>query len=98
VSSVLDSEFYPFRDFSLGVQERRVQSKHDDQMIMTRVEQFQHDGSLRRLAWDSRNVESDNSKSDTNDMTIFHFKKFTLDIIRIGCVEEWYFEELPKFL
>ena len=31
---IQDSEFIPFRDFSLGVQERRAQSKHGDQTIM----------------------------------------------------------------
>jgi len=31
---IQDSEFIPFRDFILGVQERRVHSKHGGQTIM----------------------------------------------------------------
>jgi hypothetical protein len=42
---IQDSEFSPFRDFSLGVQERRAQSEHGDQMVMIRGVQRQHDGS-----------------------------------------------------
>jgi hypothetical protein len=33
---IQDSEFSPFKDFILGVQERRAQSEHGGQMVMIR--------------------------------------------------------------
>jgi hypothetical protein len=95
---IQDSEFSPFRDFSLGVQERRAQSEHGDQTIMIRGVQHQHDGSSWRLAWDPGITVFDSSTTDTDEMASFHFLEFTLGMHRIGCLEEWSSEELTEFL
>jgi hypothetical protein len=92
------SEFSPFRDFSLGVQERRAQSKHGGQTVMIRGVQRRHDGSSQRLAWDPGTVVFDNSTTDTDEMASFRFPEFTLGMLRIGCLEEWSSEELTKFM
>ena len=42
---IQDSEPHPFMDLSLGVEEMRAQFEHDDQTIMTRGVEHQHDGS-----------------------------------------------------
>jgi hypothetical protein len=95
---IQDSEFSPFRDFSLGVQESRAQSEHGDQTIMIRGVQHQHDGSSWRLVWDSGTAVFDNSTTDTDEMANFHFLEFTLEMLRIGCLEEWSSEELTEFV
>jgi hypothetical protein len=48
----LVSRFISYRYFSRGFQERRLQYEHIGQTVMIRVEQRQHDGPFRRLAWD----------------------------------------------
>jgi hypothetical protein len=58
---VQDSEFSPFRDFILGVQERRAQSEHGGQTVMIEGVQHRYDGSSRRLAWDLGTAVLDNS-------------------------------------
>jgi hypothetical protein len=78
---IQDCEFSPFKNFSLGVQERRAQSEHGGQTFMI-----------------GRTAMFDNSTSDTNEMAIFRFPKFSLGMLRFGCLEEWYFEELIKFV
>jgi hypothetical protein len=75
---IQDSEFSPFRDFCLGVQERRAQSEHGDHTVMTRGVQRQHDGSSQRLAWDPRTAEFDSSASDTDEMASFLFLSLLL--------------------
>jgi hypothetical protein len=77
---IQDSEFSPFRDFSLGVQEWRAQSEHD--------------GSSRKLAWDPRTAVFDRSAADTDEVTNFFFLEFTLGMLMIGSLEERSAEEL----
>jgi hypothetical protein len=38
------------------------------------------------------------SITDTYEMVNFLFSKFTLGMLRIGCLEEWYSEELTEFV
>jgi hypothetical protein len=40
----------------------------------------------------------DNSTTDRDDMTSFRFQEFTLDILRIGYMEEWHSKELIEFV
>jgi hypothetical protein len=40
----------------------------------------------------------DNSVVDADEMASFHFLEFTLEMLRIGCMEEWSSEELTKFV
>jgi hypothetical protein len=65
---------------------------------MIRGVQNQRDGSSQRLAWDPGTIVFDNSVTDTNEMASFLFPKFTLGMIRIGCLEEWSSEELIEFV
>jgi hypothetical protein len=72
--------------------------EHGDQMIMIRKVQRQHDCSPWRLFWDSSTAMFDNSIANADEMDIFCFMEFTLEIIRIGCMEEWSSEELTNFV
>jgi hypothetical protein len=40
----------------------------------------------------------DSSVVDTDEMTDFHFQEFTLEMLRIGFLEEWYSEKLTEFM
>jgi hypothetical protein len=67
-------------------------------MVMTIWVHHQHDGSSWRLAWDPGTTKFDSSTSDIDEIASFHFLDFTLDMLRIGCAEEWPSEELTKFV
>jgi hypothetical protein len=67
-------------------------------MVMIRGVQRQHDGSSRRLDWDPGIAMFDNSTVDTDEMASFLFLEFTLGMLRIGFLEEWYYEELIEFM
>jgi hypothetical protein len=95
---IQDSEFIPFRDFSLGVWERRVQSEHGDQMVMIRGVQHQHDGSSQRLAWDPGATMFDNLVADIDGIANFRVPECTMRMLRIGFLGEWSPEELTKFM
>jgi hypothetical protein len=56
---------------SMGVQERRAQSKHGDQAILIRVVQRQHGGSFLRLARDLRITLFSNSTTDTKERRFY---------------------------
>jgi hypothetical protein len=75
-----------------------VQSKHGDQTVMIRRVKCQHDGSPQRLVWDLRIALFDSWVADADEMVSFHFLEFTLDMLRIGCMEEFSSEELTEFL
>jgi hypothetical protein len=47
-----DSKFSPYRYFSVGSQERRMQTRHIGLMVITRVVSRQHGGPFRRSVWD----------------------------------------------
>ena len=94
---IQDSEFSSFRDFSLGVQERRAQSKHGDQAIMIRAVQRQHVGSFLRLAWDPWIILFSSSATDIEERRIY-FQEFTTGVHGIGFLEKQFSEELIKFL
>jgi hypothetical protein len=95
---IQDSEFNPLKDFSLGVQERRAQSKHGGQTIMIGWVQHQYGGSSQRLAWGSVTAVFDNSMIDIDEMVSFFFLNFTLGMLRFNCLEEWSSEQLTKFV
>ena len=40
----------------------------------------------------------ENSIADADEMAIFLFLEFTVEIIRIGCMEEWSSKELTEFV
>jgi hypothetical protein len=67
------SRFNPYRYFSLGFQERRMQTGHGGQMVMIRVAQHQHGGSFLRLAWDPGISVLDSSTIDTDERASFSF-------------------------
>jgi hypothetical protein len=50
------------------------------------------------LAWDPGTAVLDSSTADTDEMASFLFPEFTLGMLRIGCLEEWSFEELIEFM
>jgi hypothetical protein len=58
----------------------------------------QHDGSSRRLAWYLGTAVFDNLAVDIDEMASLHFLEFTLEMLRIGCLEEWSSDELTKFV
>ena len=72
--------------------------EHGDQTIMARGVQGQHDGSSWRLSWDLGTIEFDKSTFNTDEMASFCFPEFTLEMLMIGCMEEWYSEELTEFV
>jgi hypothetical protein len=53
---------------------------------------------LRRLVWDSGTAVFDSLVADADEMAIFCFLEFTLEMLRIGCMEEWSSEELTEFV
>jgi hypothetical protein len=63
---------------------------------MTRGVQCQHDGSSRRLAWDLGLQSLTTRHPIQMRWPIFTFSEFTLEMLRIGCVEEWSSEELNQ--
>jgi hypothetical protein len=65
---------------------------------MTRGVRGHHDGSSWRLAWDLGTIEFDKSTFNTDEMASFCFPEFTLEMLRIGCMEEWSSEELTEFV
>lgn len=95
---IQDSEFSPSRVFNLGVQERRTQSDHGGQTVTIGGVQSRYDDSSRRLVWDPRIAVLDSSTADTDEMVNFLFLKFTLGMLRFGCLEQWSSEELTKFV
>jgi hypothetical protein len=95
------SDFNPFRDFNLGVHERRAQFEYGGQTVMIRWMQCQHEGSSQRLAWDPRTAVFDNSavdRLDTDEMANFRLPEINLGMLRIGCLEEWSSRELIEFM
>jgi hypothetical protein len=95
---IQDSEFSPFKDFSLGVRERRVESERGDQMVMIEGLEQHHDSSSRRLAWDPGPAMFDSSTINTDGIAIFRVPKCTPRMLRIGCLGEWSPEELTEFM
>jgi hypothetical protein len=49
---IQDSGFNHFRYFNLGLQERRIQTRHVGPIVMIIVVQWQHGGSFLGLVWD----------------------------------------------
>jgi hypothetical protein len=50
------------------------------------------------VAWDPGTTVLDSSRADTDEMASVYFLEFTLGMLRIGCLEEWSFEELTEFV
>jgi hypothetical protein len=40
----------------------------------------------------------DNSTTDTDEMVDSHFLEFTLEMLMIGCLDEWSSEQLTEFV
>jgi hypothetical protein len=47
-----DSKFSPYKYFSVGSQERRMQTRHIVPIVITRVVSQQHGGPFQRSVWD----------------------------------------------
>jgi hypothetical protein len=67
-------------------------------MVMIGGVKCQRDGSSQRLAWDLGTVVLDNLTTTTYEMVSFCFMKFTLGMLRFGCLEERSYEVLTKFV
>jgi hypothetical protein len=77
---IQDSGFSPFRDFSLGFQERRMQTWHIGPTVMIGVVQRQHGGSFLGLVWDPGITLFDSSTTVRDERAGFDFQEFTLGI------------------
>lgn len=93
-----DGKFSPFKDFILGVQERRVQPEHGDQTITIRGLQRQYGGSSQRSARYAGIILFDNLVFHTDEMASLRFQEFTPGMHRIGCWEERSSEESTELL
>jgi hypothetical protein len=85
------SGFSPYRYFSVGFQERRMQTRHVGLTVMIRVMQRQHGGSFLRLSWDLGISLLDNSATNTETRVGFCFHE-------IGSLAEQFFEGLIELL
>jgi hypothetical protein len=95
---IQDSGFSPFREFSLGFQERRMQTGHIGPTMMIRVVQHQHGGTFPGLVWDPGITLFDSSTTIREESTDFDFPEFTFGRLRSGFLEEWSSEELTEFM
>jgi hypothetical protein len=75
-----DSEFSPFRDFSLGFHERREQPEYGIEMIMIRWV-CPHDGSSWGLSWNPGTTVFDNSTVVQMRWTVFTFQSLLLECV-----------------
>jgi hypothetical protein len=83
---------------ALLIYSRTQEDETGEIMAMIRGMQRQHDGSPRRLVWDSRTAMFNSSVADADEMASFRFLEFTLEMLRTGCLEEWPSDELTKFV
>jgi hypothetical protein len=88
-TTIHGSRFIPYRYFILEFQERRMQTRHDGQMVMIRVVQHQHGGSFLRLAWDPGISVLDSSTTDTEARASFFFHE-------IGSLAEQFLEGIDR--
>ena len=89
---IQDSGFNPFREFSLGFQERRTQNGS------IKVVQRQHGGTLSRLVCDPGISLLDNSTTIRDVNIVFYCPKFTFGRPRGVFLDEWSSEELTEFV
>jgi hypothetical protein len=90
-TTIYGSKFNPYRYFNLEFQEKKMQTGHDDRMVMIKVAQRQHGGSFLRLAWDPGISILDGSVADTKARASFCFRE-------IGCLAEQFLEGLIELL
>jgi hypothetical protein len=93
---IQDGGFSPFREISLGFQERRMQTGHVGLTVMIKVVQRQHGGIFPGLVWDPGITLFDNSTTIREESTNFDFSEFTFGRLRSGCLEEWSSKELVE--
>jgi hypothetical protein len=77
---IRDSGFSPFSDFSLGFQERRMQTGHIGPTVTIKVARHQHGGSFLGLVWDAGITLFDNLATVRDERVGFDYHEFTLGI------------------
>jgi hypothetical protein len=83
---IRDSGFSPFIDFTVGFQERRMQTGHVGLTVMIKVMQRQHGGSFLGLVWDPGITLFDSLVTFRHERVNFYFQEF---ILGISWVDNW---------